>query len=205
LESQALQHTTPWNQVASTHTPAWKQHSWGKTGNQAKERLVQTSTSPELTSRTLLPLGEVHDPNPPDSGIHNRSYYSCPGRMTANDLIDPVHGFNPTTQKQVLSSIWRPRLMTFNTVLDTVPQGAPDCPKFQQRMIFCSELWMWTGINSILHLRRISSAMFLTIKCSAESMILSAHPIRLFIVLKGATKSTSFLWISMILPDLEGQ
>jgi hypothetical protein len=61
------------------------------------------------------------------------------------------------------------------------------------------------GINSILHLRRISLATFLTIEGGAESMILSAYPISLFVFLKGATKSTSFPWISMILPNLVGQ
>jgi hypothetical protein len=54
---------------------------------------------------------------------------------------------------------------------------------------------MWTGVNSILHLRKISPATFLTIKGDAESMILSVHSISLFIFLEGATMSTSFLWI----------
>ncbi len=59
--------------------------------------------------------------------------------MTANDMLHPVPGFDPTSQKQVLHSIWRPRSMTFKTVLYTVRQGTPDCPKVQQQMMFFSE------------------------------------------------------------------
>jgi hypothetical protein len=109
------------------------------TGDRAKEKPVQTSTSLELACHTLHLFGEVHVPYPPSSEFHKGSYYSCPGWMTANDMIHPVPGFDPASQKQVLCSIWRPRLMTFRTVLDTVPQGTPDCPKVPRQLTFCSE------------------------------------------------------------------
>jgi hypothetical protein len=104
-----------------------------------QEGPVQKSKSPELASRALLPLGEVHVPYPPDSGIHNGSYYLCLGQMTENDHIYPVPGFDPMTQKQVLRIIWRPRLGTFKHVLDTIPQKTLDRPKAQQQMKFFSE------------------------------------------------------------------
>jgi hypothetical protein len=94
---------------------------------------------PEPASCALLPLGEVHVPYPPDSGIHNGSYYLCLGQMTENDHIYPVPGFDPMTQKQVLRIIWRPRLGTFKHVLDTIPQKTLDRPKAQQQMKFFSE------------------------------------------------------------------
>jgi hypothetical protein len=91
------------------------------TGDRVKEGPVQMPTSPELACGALLLLGEVHVPYPPGSRFHKGSYYFCLGWMTANDMIHPIPGFDPTSQKQVLRSIWRPRSMTFKTVLDTVP------------------------------------------------------------------------------------
>ncbi len=63
---------------------------------------------------------------------------------------------------------------------------------------------MWTGVDSTLHLMRISLAMLPTIEGGTKSMILSAHLISLFNFLKGATKSTFFLCIPMILFNLSG-
>ncbi len=63
---------------------------------------------------------------------------------------------------------------------------------------------MWTSVDFILHLKRISLAMLPTIKGGAKSMILSGHLINLFTFLEGATKSTFFLCISMTLPNLLG-
>jgi hypothetical protein len=64
---------------------------------QAQEGPVQQSMLPEPAFRALLSLGKVHVPYPPGSGIHNGSYYLCLGRMTENDHIYPVPGFDPTT------------------------------------------------------------------------------------------------------------
>ncbi len=85
-------------------------------GDWAKKELVQMPTSPELACHVLHPFREVHVPYPPGSGFHEESYYSCLGWMTANDVIHPIPGFNPTSQKQVLHSIWRPTSMTFNSL-----------------------------------------------------------------------------------------
>ncbi len=90
-------------------------------------------------SRALLLLGEIHVLYPPVSGIHDGSYYLCLGWMLEEDHIYPVPGFVLTTQKQVLCSIWRPRLGTFKHVLDTIPRELPNCPKVPQRMLYCSE------------------------------------------------------------------
>jgi hypothetical protein len=109
------------------------------TGDQLKEGLVPMPTSPELACHALLPLGEVHVPNPPGSGFHKGSYYSWPRQMTENNTIHPVPGFDPTSQNQMLCSVWRPRLMTFKTVLETMPRRTPDRPKVQRWMIFCFE------------------------------------------------------------------
>ncbi len=75
------------------------------TYSQGQEVPVQQSKSPELASRALLPLGEVHVPYPPGTGIHDGSYYLCPGQMTENDIIHPISGFDPMTQKQVIRAI----------------------------------------------------------------------------------------------------
>jgi hypothetical protein len=106
---------------------------------QKQEGPVQQSKLPVTASCVLLPLGEVHVPFPPGSGNEDRSYYSCLGRMIENDHIYPVPGFDPTTQKQVLCAIWRPKLGTFKYVLDTMPQETPDQPKVKQWMRFCLE------------------------------------------------------------------
>jgi hypothetical protein len=66
--------------------------------NQAKEGPVQTPTSPGLASHALLQLGEVHLPYPLGSGIHEGSDYSCPGRITANDMIHPIPFLGSTRQ-----------------------------------------------------------------------------------------------------------
>jgi hypothetical protein len=73
------------------------------------------------TPCAFLPLGEVHVLNPSGLAHHARSYYSCPGWMSVKDQIYPVPGFNPTTQKQVLCCVWRPRSGTFTYVLGTIP------------------------------------------------------------------------------------
>jgi hypothetical protein len=72
---------------------------------QGQEVPVQQSKSPELASRALLPLEEVHVPYPPGIGIHNKSYYLCPGQMIENNIIHPIPGFDPMTQKQVIRAI----------------------------------------------------------------------------------------------------
>jgi hypothetical protein len=59
--------------------------------------------------------------------------------MTKNDHIYSIPGFNLRTQKQVLRSIWRAMLGTFKHVLDTIPGEMPNCPKVQQRMLYCLE------------------------------------------------------------------
>ncbi len=82
---------------------------------------AQQSKVPATASRALLPLGEVHIPFSPGSGNKDRSYYLFLGQMTENDHISPIPGFDPTTQKQVLRAICRPRLGTFKYVLDTMP------------------------------------------------------------------------------------
>jgi hypothetical protein len=153
-----------------------------------QEGPVQKSKSPELASRALLPLGEAHVPYPPGSGIHNGSYYFCLGWMTEDDIIHPVPGFDPMTQKQVFCAIWRPRSMNFNHVLDTVPRGTPDHPKVQRWMQFCSEeivdadgrqLYFASKEDLTCHIshRQESQQTFPTIRqlntCSSASAVLS--------------------------------
>jgi hypothetical protein len=59
--------------------------------------------------------------------------------MSVADQIYPVPGFDATTQKQMLRSIWRPWSETFKTVLDIIPQAVPDHPKVPRWMLYCSE------------------------------------------------------------------
>ncbi len=84
------------------------------TNGQEQEGLIQQSMLPATASCALLSLGEGHVPFPPGTGNKDGSYYLCPGWMTEteSDHIYPVPGFDPTTQKQVLHTIWRPRLGT---------------------------------------------------------------------------------------------
>jgi hypothetical protein len=74
------------------------------------------------------------------------------------DQIYSVPGFDPTIQKQVLCSVWRPRLGTFKTVLDTMPQAVPNRQKVPRQMLYCSEKIVdvdeLMGVYSILHQRR---------------------------------------------------
>jgi hypothetical protein len=39
------------------------------------------------------------------------------------DQVQPVSGFDPKTQKQVLCTIWRPTTRTFQIILETIPRA----------------------------------------------------------------------------------
>jgi hypothetical protein len=69
----------------------------------------------------VLPPGEVYVPFPSGSGNSNGSYHSCPGRILESDQTYPAPVFDSKTQKQVLCTIWKPRMGTFQNVLDTMP------------------------------------------------------------------------------------
>jgi hypothetical protein len=107
--------------------------------NQVQVALSQQTAPPAQDHQALLPLGEGHVPYPFGSLHHAGSFYLCPGRMSGEDQIYLVPGFNPTTQQQVLRSVWRPRTGTFKTVLDTIPQAVPDHLKLPRWMLYCSE------------------------------------------------------------------
>jgi hypothetical protein len=107
--------------------------------DQVQVALSQQPVPPAQTPRVFLPLGEIHVPYPSGSTHHAGSYYSCPGRMSVEDQIYPVPGFDPTTKKQVLCCNQRPWSGTFKYVLDTIPRMVPDHPKLPRWMLCCSQ------------------------------------------------------------------
>jgi hypothetical protein len=90
-------------------------------------------------SLDVLPPGEVYAPFPPGSGNNTGSYYSCPGRMLEHDQVYPAPVFDPKAQKQVLCTIWKPRMGTFQYVVDTMPREALKQSKGQWWMQYCLE------------------------------------------------------------------
>jgi hypothetical protein len=90
-----------------------------------------------LTSPDFLPQGEVYVPFPPGSGKSTNTYYPCPRWMSECDQVQPILGFNPKTQKQVLHTIWRPTTQTFQIILETIPRATPTQAKSQHRMSYC--------------------------------------------------------------------
>jgi hypothetical protein len=90
-------------------------------------------------SLDVLLLGEVHVHFPPGSGNKDGCCYSYPGQILECDQIHPAPVFDPKTQKQVFCTIWKPRMGTFQNVLDTMLRETLKQSKGQQRMGFCSE------------------------------------------------------------------
>ncbi len=102
-----------------------------------QESNVQATIS--LAVLAVLPPGEMYVPFPPWLGENSSSYYSCPRRMLEHDPIYPTPGFDSKTQKQVLHTIWKPRMGTFQYIVDTMPQETPEWSKVQQRMWYSLE------------------------------------------------------------------
>ncbi len=100
----------------------------------SQESKLYESTSPDA----LLP-GEVYVCFPPGSGKNTDTYYSCFGWMSEHDQVHPVPGFDPKTQKQVLRTIWKPRTMTFQYALNTIPPETLNQAKGKQLMWYCLE------------------------------------------------------------------
>jgi hypothetical protein len=60
--------------------------------------------------------------------------------MSERDKVHPVPGFDPMTQKQVLRTIWKPRMGTFfQNILDTIPRETLNQAKGRQQMQYCLE------------------------------------------------------------------
>jgi hypothetical protein len=91
------------------------------------------------TSPDFLPPGEVYVPFPPSLGKSTNTYYPCPGQMSEQDQVQPVPGFDPKTQNQVLCTIWRPTMWTFQIILETIPRATLTQAKSQHRMSYCLE------------------------------------------------------------------
>jgi hypothetical protein len=68
--------------------------------NESQELMPTVHTSPDF----LLP-GVVYVPFPPSSGKSPNMYYLCPGQMSEHDQVQPIQGFDPKTQEQVLHTI----------------------------------------------------------------------------------------------------
>ncbi len=83
----------------------------------------QQSMPPVHTFPNILPLREVYIPFPVSSGKSSNTYYPCPERMSAQDQVQPIPGFDPKTQKQVLCTIWRPTTWTIQVFLKSIPRA----------------------------------------------------------------------------------
>jgi hypothetical protein len=100
---------------------------------------LQELELPASLSPDILPPGEVYVPFKPGSENNNGSYYSCLRCMLENDQILPTPVYDPTTQKQVLQSIRKPRIGTVQYVLDTRLQESSERSKGEQQMQFFSK------------------------------------------------------------------
>ncbi len=89
------------------------------------------------SSLDALPPGEVYVLFPPVSRKSTGTYFSCPGQMSECDQVHPAPGFDPKTQKQVLRTIWKPRMGTVQYVLNTMPQEELEQSRGQQQMRYC--------------------------------------------------------------------
>jgi hypothetical protein len=92
---------------------------------------------PVHTSPDFLPPGVVYVPLPLSSGWGANTYYPCPGHMSERDQVQPVPGFDPKTKKQVLHTIWRPKMKSFQVILKTIPCATPTQTKIKGWMSNC--------------------------------------------------------------------
>jgi hypothetical protein len=102
--------------------------------DESQELMPTVHTYPDF----LLP-GVVYVPFPSSSGKSTDMYYLCPGRMSEHDQVQPVPDFNPKTQEQVLDTIWRPTMQTFQIILKTIPRATLCQAQSQRRKSYCSE------------------------------------------------------------------
>jgi hypothetical protein len=100
---------------------------------------IQQLMPPVHISPDILPPGEVYVPFPPSAGKSSNTYYPCPGRMFEQDQVQPIPGFNTKTQKQVLCTIWRPTMKTFQVILETIPHVTLTQAKSKHWMSYCLE------------------------------------------------------------------
>jgi hypothetical protein len=85
----------------------------------------------------ILLLGEVYVPFPSCSGKSSNTYYPCPGQMSEQDQVQPIPGFDPKTQKQVLCTFWRPTTKTFQVILKTITCATLTQAKSKPWMSYC--------------------------------------------------------------------
>jgi hypothetical protein len=78
-----------------------------------RQNEIQQSTPPVHTSPDILLPGEVYITFLPSLSKRSNTYYPCPVQMFEQDQVQPIPGFDHKTQKQVLHTIWRPTMKTF--------------------------------------------------------------------------------------------